>query len=199
MLYYSNILYYIIYYRTMSIILNIIWYHIMLHHIVFSYISYTIHITYSILCILSFVFCIKTTLEYIMHHMRYILFYKQIYDIVYCILYIVYSIACKYTYIMYIYIHIIAVFDIKTLVWSGHSAPSRAGWSRCPHRYRDSANSLAWQVGRFVSTSASAKNVGVWSLQMYWGFGWLKIFGHVEENTVFGFVERAIWWQRFGT
>ena len=90
-------------YHTMLIILDIIWYHIMLHcitlyyiilyyiilyyiilyyiiiyyiilyYIILSYISSTIHLTYSILCILSFVFCIKTTLEYIMYHIRYML------------------------------------------------------------------------------------------------------------------------------
>lgn len=84
-----------------------------LYYIILSYISSTIHITYSILCILSFVFCIKTTLEYIIYHIRYIL------CIWYCKLHIVpiiYSITCNYTYIIYIYIYIIAVFDNNSRV-----------------------------------------------------------------------------------
>ena len=163
------VLYYIILYYI------ILYYHIYIYHLLFI-----LHIPYYVFYLLHSVLEQHSNTLCIIYDTSYSINKYMILYIAYCTLYIVYHVNIR---ISYIYIYTLKLFSITTLVWSGHSAPSRAGWSRCPHRYRDSANSLAWQVGRFVSTSASTKNVGVWSLQMYWGFGWLKIFGHVEENT----------------
>ena len=159
--YHVTLYYIILHYITL--------YYIILHYITLYYhiyISSTIHITYSILFILSFVFCIKTTSEYIMYHIRYILFYKQIYDIAYCILYIVYSITCNFTYIIYVYIYIITVFDNNSRVirtqcskqsWLVAMPPQMLGFCEFPRV-------AGWQIRFNFSFN---KKVRVWAVFMY--------------------------------